>query len=245
MCINKESCGNNLEIRGTVRQVLLSPGGDIPDSSVEFVRLMIAYNVLSTLHHYFFKAMRQPRCESQQDHFRIGDQVVFLPIVCGALKEAYDCYQSIESDIDATLQNHTEAKDARDCRTEFKDLMSGPMDANGIYRRVIKHVRDKSGAHWDKREIKKCLRKEIESTRSVVFAVSSGLKEGDVLSLRYPYADEAHNAISWSFLRSEEPGMDRGELEKAVSDIARASGMFMAIAEAYVACKLKEAGCNS
>lgn len=232
----------SLEITGTVRQVLM-PDGMIVKKSVHVVRLMIAYNVLSTLNYYFSAAMKQPRCKTKRDHFRTGDQVVFLPFICGAIKEAYDCYMDLREDIGVVLRNCPEANDVSEKRTEFEDIMGSRANNEGLYRRIVKHMRDKAGAHLDKEAIKKCLRYEVKSTRDEVFAVTCSAREDDGISLRYPYADLVHNAVCWSYKRTDGTVMDRNELESVVSDIARAAGMFMAIADVYIGCKLKESAC--
>lgn len=151
-------------------------------------RLLIAYNVINTLHGLYFFRLDNDKALSEKREHTVGYRTVHYLLSVGVLKEASDAFWELNRDTklfqSRELRGNRRFQRARGTLERLLDKNN----PNSFYRKYIQPVRDDAAFHWRRGQIEACLqqlcRKTSDQWPPLLVAYSS-----KSLDTRFPIAD--------------------------------------------------------
>ncbi len=125
-----------------------------PTVAVELGRLLIAHNVLISLHHMYTALVESANTNPKPQEFTEGDRTVHYFLVIGVLKEGLDAFRVLHSNEWLSRQK------ALIQDSEFQQLRfvlaiaADKSKAASFYNEYLKPTRDDAGFHWDRDRVK-------------------------------------------------------------------------------------------
>lgn len=223
--------GSSWVIRGSPNAVFSHP-----QHGPRLLRLMIAMNGLDTLHRALLHTMVPEFEEKFSRTAAVGDRVMLLGLLYGALTESLQAYEADRGTIEALARRADPAN--TEMEASITTLQSASRkdksDPTTFRNRIAERVRVEVGFHWNVGAIE-CARKELTERADEVMFRSDPTSRGHLA--RFVYAD----AIAARVTLNQDTS---GERTAAIAEAIAVTKAFIAVVEAAIAQAMIDAGCR-
>jgi hypothetical protein len=201
-----------------------------PQQGPQVLRLMLAMNALDSLHRPLLETMRPTYQGRYSKPCAVGDRLIYLGMIYGALTEALSAYAALRGPIERA------ANTADSELAPSVQILRDACEKGGQFRSAIcERVRDAAGFHWNTTRIKAALDGMPPSLVQTLFRCDN--TDENRHTCRYVIADSVVASILT-------PNGSTDELGTATKEAITVTKAFFAVIEAALAQLMVEAGCK-
>ena len=219
-------------IRGNPKTVFSDP-----QHGPQYLRLMLAMNVLDTLHRPLLETMKEGYEARFSAAAMTGDRMVLLGLVYSALSEALDAYGALRGNVEA-LATRADPGLATHILLLRTVCHKDQNDKSTFLNRIAGRVRNEVGFHWNTSAIQRAMDR-FASCDEVLFRQDTTTTRGHLA--RFPYADGVMAAVMVRVADDQDSSANRTAALKEAMDVTTA---FFAVVEAALARFMLDAGCR-